>query len=86
MPPETEPTYPDCPTVVRVVTIGGLSKAELLQQLKNHHVSLNESAARLFASDRFMTAPAREVLTTVELTVRALGIPHGATSAEIHAR
>lgn len=85
VPPETERIYPDCPAVIRVVPIGGLGKAELLQQLRDNHVSLNESADRLFASDRFTTAPTRHALTTVELTVRALGFPRGATSAELYA-
>ena len=86
MHPEGEPIYPDCSTVVRVVTIGGLSKAELLEQLQDHHVSLNESARRLFASDRFTTARARESLTTVELAVRDLGFPRGAATAELYAK
>jgi hypothetical protein len=82
---EVEPVYPDCPTVIRVVTIGGLSKAELLQQLQSHRVSLNESANRLFASDRFTTVQTRRSLTTVELTVRDLGFPRGETVAELYA-
>jgi hypothetical protein len=86
MPPGEQPVYPQCPAVIRVVTIGGLSKAELLQQLQRHHVSLNESADRLFASDRFTTAPARISLTSVELGVGDLGFPQGATSAEMYAR
>lgn len=86
MPLETEPIYPDCPTVIRVVTVGGLTKAELLQQLRNNAISLNEYAERLFASERFTTAPTRYPLTTVELTVRDLGFPQGATTTDIYAR
>jgi hypothetical protein len=86
MPPETEPTYPSCSTVIRVVTIGGLSKAELLARLQSSHVCMNESAGRLFASDRFTTARARARVTTVELTVRELGFARGATTAEMYAR
>jgi hypothetical protein len=86
VPPETEPLYPNCPAVIRVVTIGGLSKSELLQQLQNNHVSLNESADRLFACDRFTTAQTRHSLTTVELTVRDLGFPQGVTTAQVYAR
>lgn len=86
MPPESEPVYPNCSTVIRAVAIGGLSKAELLERLRSNHVSLNESAGRLFASDRFTTAQTRHCLTTVELTVRDLGFPRGATSIEVYAR
>jgi hypothetical protein len=83
---EAAPIYPHCPMVIRTVTIGGLTKTELLEQLYAHAVSLNESAERLFASDRFTTAHTRASVTTVELTVGNLGFPHGATIAEIHAR
>ena len=83
---EVEPIYPHCPTVIRVVTIGGLTKPELLEQLYRQAVLLNESAERLFADDRFTTSPTRYAVTTVELTVRDLGFPQGATTAEIYAR
>src|SRR5688500_5991050 len=47
---------------------------------------MNESAARLFASDHFTTAATRYAVTTVELTVHDLGFPHGATITEIYER
>jgi hypothetical protein len=86
MPLEVEPIYPNCPTVIRVVTIGGLTKAELLEQLQRNAILLNESADKLFASDRFTTAATRRAWTTVELTVRDLGFSNGATTAAIYAR
>lgn len=85
MPLATEAIYPNCPTVISVVTIGGLSKAELLAQLQGNAILLNEAAERLFASDQFTTAQTCHALTTVELTVRDLGFPHGATTAVIYA-
>lgn len=81
-----ESIYPNCPTVIRVITIGGLTKAELLEQLRSNAVSLNEYAHRLFASDRFITAETRRSCTTVELAVRDLGFPQGAATADIYAR
>ena len=83
---DAEPINPNCPTVIRTVTIGGLTKTELLEQLHNQAVSLNASADKLFASDCFTTAHTRYSVTTVELTVRDLGFPDGATSAEMYAR
>lgn len=83
---ETEPIYPHCPTVIRVVTIGGLTPAELREQLLRNAISLNESADTLLASAHFTTAQTRRSVTTVELTVRDLGFPQGATTAEIYAR
>ena len=86
MPPEAEPIYPNCPTVIRAITIGGLTKAELLEQLRRNAISLNESADKLFASDRFTTAEIRRSCSTVELTVRDLGFPQGTTTTDIYAR
>ena len=83
---EAENIYPDCPGVTRIVRVGGLTKAELIQQLQTNVVLMNESAERLFASDLFTTCEIRYSVTTVELTVRDLGFPQGATSAEIYER
>jgi hypothetical protein len=83
---EAQPIYPNCPTVIRTVTIGGLTKTDLLEQLQTQAVSLNESAHTLFANDRFTTAHMRYSVPTIELTVRDLGFPHGAITAEMYAR
>jgi hypothetical protein len=80
---EAESTYPNCPTVIRVIAIGGLTKAALLEQLQRNAVLLNESADRLFASDQFTTTETRRSCTTVELIVGDLGFPQGASTAEI---
>lgn len=81
---ETEHLYPDCPTITRTVVVGGMTKAELLEALQRHAIAMNESGERLFASDHFTTAAARSAVTTVELTVRDLGFPRGATIAAIY--
>jgi hypothetical protein len=68
-------------TVIRVVPIGGLTKAELLAQRQRNAILLNEAAEQLFASPHFTTAETPRTCTTVELTVRALGFSHGAITA-----
>jgi hypothetical protein len=78
---EAERIYPHCPNVIRVVPIGGLTKAELLAQLQRNAILLNEAAAQLFASHHFTTSETPHDCTPVELTVRALGFPHGAITA-----
>ena len=83
---ETQPLYPACTTITRIVSVGGRTKAELLQALQRNAIALNASAQRLFASDAFTTSETRYAVTTVELTVRDLGFPGGATIAEISAR
>jgi len=79
-------TYPNCPTVVRDVTIGGMTRPELLAELLRNGILLNELAETLFASELFTTETAPRTLTTVELTVADLGFPQGATTAEIFAQ
>ena len=86
MPVQTEHIYPDCPTITRTVQVGGLTKSELIQELRSNAILMNESAERLFASDYFTTSETGYPVTTVELTVHDLGFPRGATIAEIYAR
>lgn len=83
---ETENIYPDCPTITRTVDVGGLTKLELIQELQRNSISMNVSAERLFASDHFTISETRYSVTTVELPVRHLGFPRGATIAEIYER
>jgi hypothetical protein len=83
---ETEHIYPDCPTITRAVQVGGLTKSELMGELQRNAISMNESGERLFASEHFTTSATRHSVMTVELTIRDLGFPQGATIAEIYAR
>ena len=83
---ETEPIYPNSPTITRLVDVGDLTKPQLIQELQRHSISMNESAERLFADDRFTTSGTPYKLKTVELTVRDLGFPEGATTARLFAR
>ncbi len=83
---ETEHIYPDCPTITRTVTVGSLTKSELIQELQRNAILMNESGERLFASEQFTTSATRYSVTTVELTVRDLGFSQGTTIAEIYAR
>ena len=78
-------TYPGCPVIARTVQIGGETKSELLARLAQRGVELNEYARVLFASDKFITSDVRAHLRTVELQVRNLGFPQGATPSEVYA-
>lgn len=78
--------YPDCPVITRPVEVGGQTKSQLLQRLRELSVRMNESANRLFSDDRFTTTATRHILSTVELTVGSLGYPQGAPWEEIRAR
>ena len=77
-------TYPGCPVIARTVQIGGETKAELMARLVQNGVELNESARVLFASDKFITSDVRSHLRTVELRVRNLGFPQGATPSDVY--
>jgi hypothetical protein len=83
---ETEHIYPHCPTTIRTVAVGGLTKAALIQELRRNSISMNDYAEKLFSSDRFTTSETRYDLTTVKLTVRQFGFRAGATTAEIYDR
>ncbi|GMA64178.1 hypothetical protein GCM10025859_46180 [Alicyclobacillus fastidiosus] len=67
-----EKIHPDCPVIRRTVEVGGLTKAQLIQKLKQQSILMNESAERLFADDKFTTSESKYILQTVELTVARL--------------
>lgn len=83
---EPERIYPNCPTITRIIQVGGLTRSEILEELQANAVALNESAQQLLASDLFTTSATRYSVTTVELTVREFGLPQGAAITEIYAR
>lgn len=78
--------YPDCPVVTRSIRIGGKTKAELLEALREHGVELNEAGKELFARDEFVTSATPSLVETVELSVANLGFADGATSDALIAR
>jgi hypothetical protein len=82
----SEKAYPDCPVVTRTVEVGGLTKLQLIQELQHQSILMNESAERLFADDNFTTSDRKYILRTIELTVRDLCFPDGATLGEIFKR
>ena len=69
--------------LTRTITVGGVSRPELLERLRAAGVQLNESGEQLFADVRFTTSDSPTKITTVELTVADLGLAEGATTAEI---
>jgi hypothetical protein len=78
--------YPNCAVVARSIRIGGKTKEELLEALREHGVELNEAGTILFARDEFTTSEASSVVETVEITVANLGFAEGATSDLLLAR
>lgn len=83
---ENQDMYPDCPTVTRIIEVGGFTKPQLLKKLQQHSILMNESGERLFTDQRFTTSETRYCLETVELTVRDLCFPQGATSVQLFNR
>jgi len=74
---------PDGSVIERAVDIGGFSKAELLQKLREKHILLNAYAEALFADERFTTSDVRCTVVIVELSVGDLGFPEGATLLQV---
>jgi hypothetical protein len=83
---QLDPFYPNCPTINRIVQVGGLTKTELMEELQNNAIAMNTFAEQLFASDLFTTSTTRYSLNTVELTVADLGFLQGATTTEIYGK
>ncbi len=78
--------FPTCSAVHRTVLVGGMSKPQLLIELRRSGVELNDAARLLFAHDGFTTLPTGVNFTTIELSVGNLGCTRGATIARVHAR
>ena len=76
--------YPDCPVITKTIEVGGLSKAELIQKLQQSSISLNQYGEKLLFDDRFTTTETTYSVEIVELSVRDLGFPNGATLPEIY--
>lgn len=69
--------------MTRRIRVGGFSKSALLRQLESAEVRLNEVARLLFADERFITSQVSSLIEVVELSVASLGLPSGATFAQI---
>ena len=65
------------------VTIGGLPRDELRNELRSRGILLNAQAETLLADAAFDEAPAPQVISMVERTVGDLGLPHGAPLSQI---
>lgn len=71
--------YPDCPVIAKSIEVGGLTKWQLIQKLQEHSISMNHYGEKLLSDDKFITSERKYSLKIVELAVRNLGFPDGAT-------
>jgi hypothetical protein len=78
--------YPHCQAFERRIEIGGLTKAQLLEEFRKHSIQMNEQGHRLFEESRFVVSTQRYAIKTVELSVADLGFPEGAISEEVYQR
>ncbi|MFS0877390.1 helicase [Solibacillus isronensis] len=76
--------YPDCPVITKTIEVGGLSKAVLIQKLQQSSISLNQYGEKLLFDDRFTATETTYNVEIVELSVRDLGFPNGASLPEIY--
>jgi hypothetical protein len=83
---ENKEIYPDCPIIMRRVEIGGYTKLQLNQKIKEHSIMMNAYANKLFDDDKFTTSDIACSLNTVELSARDIGFPEGATITQIFER
>jgi hypothetical protein len=73
-------------SIPSAVRIGGMSKSELLQALREHDVQLNQAAEALFEDRRFTTLSRYQVIEITALSVSNLGFGEGATYGQLTAR
>ena len=62
---QNKKTYPDCPIITRIVEVGGLSKTELIQKLKQNSILMNEYGEKLLTDERFTTSPIKHRSITI---------------------
>jgi hypothetical protein len=74
------------PCLPIAVSIGGLSKSELLASLRERGVQLNRAAEALFEDPRFTTLGRRQVVEIAAVSVGELGFGEGATYGRLVAR
>ncbi|HVZ39679.1 MAG TPA: helicase [Candidatus Kapabacteria bacterium] len=67
----------------RIIGIGGMTPVQLLEELGRCGVRLNDAARTLLAGHRFPWSPERYELSTVELSVRDLGLVKGAGISDV---
>ena len=72
--------------IKRTIEVGGLTNSQLIQELKQHSILMNELGERLLSDDRFTTSKTKYSLNIVELTVRDLAFPDGASLPQIYKR
>ncbi|MGX7162929.1 hypothetical protein [Enterococcus massiliensis] len=65
------------------VTIGGITKEDLLQQLKERHILINPIGEKLLNSDLFEVTKEAQIVDLTEITLFELGFEHGATLSEM---
>lgn len=76
--------FPYCEYVNRSLEIGGIRKEELIEKLKKSSVSMNDYAQQLLTDPSFPISETAEKVATVELAVKNLGYPDGATTDIIY--
>lgn len=70
----------------RAVRIGGMTKGELRQALRDRDVQLNQAAEALFDDSRFVPAGPSRILQIASRSVGDLGFGEGATYEQLTAR
>jgi hypothetical protein len=70
-------------TAPRTVTIGGVTKVELLKRLTEAHVEINAAGHLLLADERFCPAVHPQRLRVTQVSVASLGLQHGGLMAQI---
>lgn len=70
--------------IFKEIWVGGLSKEDLLQNLKNNNIGINEFALQIINHKAFTISSTRNKLQTVEISIVDSGFSNGATNEEVY--
>lgn len=81
--PVLRPMEIEAEPITRVITVGGRSRSELLDDLSEAGVEINAIGRDLLMDPAFDAPGQPRTVTTAETTVRDLGFPQGARMSEV---
>ena len=75
---------PEDKLIFKDIWVGGLSKEDLLKNLKIKGIGINEFAMQIINHNDFTVSPIRKKLRTVEISIGDLGFLKGAATQEVY--
>ena len=77
------PPLKSMPQLILKISIGGLSKNDLLDRMQIAGIKVNAVGLELFADETFRTQQVPSIIEVVQTTIGELGLPHGGVLANV---